>query len=350
MGIQFKKATKRQSKLRAALIGPSGSGKTYTSLSIASSLDAPWAKRKIAVIDTEHGSASKYADIFDFDVLELDSFHPKSYIDAIHAAESEGYGTIVIDSLSHAWMGKDGALELVDRAASRGNSSNTFGAWRSVTPLHNALVESIIGAKAHVIATMRTKTEYVQEKDDRGKTVVRKVGLQPVQRDGLEYEFDLVCDINIDNKLIVGKTRIPTLSGRDFDKAGKDVADIMNEWLHSGSPEAVVEDRKEREAPKKTFESLTASLDGKSPAEAIESIRASVKSGDLEPAEASHLAVQIVEKAVSGFADEAGHQAAREALRMVKDHELTSSDVNRLAKALIARRDTVIAKSEAAAQ
>lgn len=232
----FKKATKTQSRLRLALIGPSGGGKTYTSLAIASTLGS-----KIAVIDTERGSAAKYSDIFTFDTCDMPNHHPNTYIQAIQAAEDAGYDVLIIDSLSHAWSGRDGALELVDKAAKRSGNGNSFGAWRDVTPLHNALVDAMIGARLHIIATLRTKTEYVQEKDERGKTVIRKMGMQPIQRDGLEYEFDVVGDIDADNTLIIGKTRCPALSGAIYSRAGRDVATVLVNWLSDGAPAPQVE-------------------------------------------------------------------------------------------------------------
>lgn len=239
MAVQFKKATKQAARLRMALIGPAGSGKTYTGLQLASLLGGP-----VAVIDSERGSASKYADLFAFDSLELESYHPQTYIDAIKAAEAGGYEVLLVDSLSHAWSGKEGALELVDRAAARSQSKNSFSAWREVTPLHNALVDAILGCRMHVIGTMRTKTEYVMEKDDRGKTAPKKIGLQPVQRDGLEYEFDVIGDMDIDNNLIVGKTRCPQLSGKVYKHPGKELADILRSWLGTGkaiTPEQAAE-------------------------------------------------------------------------------------------------------------
>lgn len=232
--LNFKKAQKSRSKLRLALIGPSGAGKTYSALAIATSLEGP-----VAVIDTEHGSASKYADLFDFDVLELDSFSPETYVKAIQAAVAAGYKTVVIDSLSHAWSGKDGALEQVDRAAAAMRTANTFGAWRNVTPLHNQLVDSIVGAGCHVIATMRAKTEYVQEKDERtGRTSIKKVGLAAVQRDGMEYEFDLVGDVNLDHQVVFSKSRIPSLDGAVVTKPGADLAKKLLEWLDGVAPVA----------------------------------------------------------------------------------------------------------------
>lgn len=230
----FQKASKRQARLRMALIGPSGSGKTYTALNVAEHLG-----KRVAVIDTERGSASKYAHKFAFDVLELESFHPQRYIDAIGEAERAGYEVLIIDSLSHAWTGRDGALELVDKAAKRQQSGNTFGAWREVTPLHNALVDAMLGARLHLIGTVRSKQDYVQEKDEKGRTVIRKVGLQPVQRDGLEYEFDVIGDLDSDHNLIVGKTRCETLDGQVFHKPGQDLAELIRAWLTDGETEIV---------------------------------------------------------------------------------------------------------------
>lgn len=235
MNFAFKKATKAQSHLRMALIGPSGSGKTYSALAIATHLASP-----IAVIDTERGSASKYADLFAFDVLELTTFAPDTYCEAISAACKAGYKVVVIDSLSHAWMGKDGALEQVDRAAKRSSSGNSFTAWRDITPMHNRLVDALIGADTNIIVTMRTKTEYVLEKDERtGKTAPKKIGLAPVQRDGLEYEFDVLGDMNLDNEFIVGKTRCSSITGKVFPKPGKVLAEELRAWLSDGSPAPV---------------------------------------------------------------------------------------------------------------
>jgi hypothetical protein len=224
--IEFRKAVKHEAKGRIGLIGPSGSGKTYTALKVASVFC-----NKIAVVDTERGSASKYADLFTFDVLELDTFKPDSLVEIIAAVTAACYDCLIIDSLSHFWMGKDGALEQVDKASKRSGGGNSFAGWRDVTPMHNKMIDSIIGSKLHIIATMRSKTEWVVEKDAKGKSVPRKVGMQPIQRDGLEYEFDVVCDLDLENNLVVGKTRCPQLKGGVFPEAGKDFADIFAAWL-----------------------------------------------------------------------------------------------------------------------
>lgn len=228
---KFQKATKTQAKLRLALIGPSGSGKTYSALAIATGMGG-----RTAVIDTEHGSASKYAGIFDFDVLELTAFAPAMYVQAIHAAEEEGYDNVVIDSLSHAWMGKGGALEMVDAATRQQKTPNSYTAWGKVTPEQNKMVEAILACRANIFVTMRSKQDYVQEKDGNGRTTIRKVGMAPVQRDGVEYEFDVVGDLTIDNDMVITKTRCPDLVGQAFSKPGKDVADILRGWLGDGAP------------------------------------------------------------------------------------------------------------------
>ena len=231
MSMTFKKAQKKQSKLRLGLVGPSGSGKTYSALAIASGLGG-----KVAVLDSERGSASLYADKFAFDVLELQSFSPEKYVEAIHAAEQAGYDILIIDSLSHAWMGKDGALEQVDNAAARSKSGNKFTAWREVTPLHNALIDAMLQSKCHIIATMRAKTEWVLEENEKGQKVPRKIGLQPVQRDGMEYEFTVVGDLDA-GSFSVSKTRAPDVVPLKavINKPGFDLGKQLATWLDSGA-------------------------------------------------------------------------------------------------------------------
>ena len=224
--MQFIKAVKSQARLRMALIGPAGSGKTYSAIQLATTMTPG----KVAVIDTEHGSAAKYADLFAFDVLNLTNFDPMNYVEAISAAVKAGYETVVIDSLTHAWNGVGGALHQVDQAAARSKSGSTFNAWRDVTPKQILLVESILQCRAHVIATVRSKIEYVLEN---GKP--RKVGMAPVQREGLEYEFDIVGEMDNDHKMIITKSRCPALADQVIDKPGRAVANEIAAWLQ-GAP------------------------------------------------------------------------------------------------------------------
>jgi hypothetical protein len=235
---------KHDAKLRFAVCGPSGSGKTYTLLQLATELGGP-----VALIDTERGSASKYADIFEFDVLELESYDPQRLIEIIDQAAGKGYRVLCIDSLSHFWNGKDGELDKVDRAARRMQTPNSFAAWKQVTPLHNALIDKIVSAPLHILAGMRAKTEWILDRDERtGKTVPRKVGLAPVMRDGIEYEFDVCGDMDQENTLVITKSRCPKLAGGVFPKPGKELADVLKEWL-GGAPAERVEPEPASEAP-----------------------------------------------------------------------------------------------------
>ena len=229
--FQVKKATKKQVKARIAIAGPSGSGKTYTGLVAATALANG---RQIAVIDTERGSASLYSDYFDFDVLELEPpFSPQVYKQAIKAAEDAGYGVIIIDSLSHAWEGEGGALDLADEATARQRTPNSYTAWREVTPLHREMVDAILQSKAHVVATMRSKTEYAIENTD-GKTNIRKVGMAPIQRAGMEYEFTVVGDMDLDHKIVISKSRFAPLQDKVATKPTTDFFMPFVEWLDSG--------------------------------------------------------------------------------------------------------------------
>ncbi len=220
----FRKAQKTQSRLRLAVEGPAGAGKTYSSLILAKSLSP-----KVAVIDTEHGSASLYADRFDFDVTELrPPYTPEAYIEAIKAAQQAGYEVCVIDSLSHEWSGEGGCLSIVD-ALGKG-----FAGWKSVTPRHERLVNAILQSDMHIIATMRSKAEYAVETNLKGQAVPKKVGTAPIQRDSIEYEFTVVYTLNQNHFAAVSKDRTSLFDGKDF-AITEDTGKALLGWLYSGA-------------------------------------------------------------------------------------------------------------------
>ena len=194
MKFTFKKAVRSASKLRLAISGASGSGKTYSALLLAKGIGG-----RIAVIDTERGSDSLYADMEgmpEFDVLELDApFSPERYAEAIAAAESAGYDILILDSMSHEWNGKGGCLEEVDNIARARYRGNTWSAWNEMTPRHRKFVDAMLTSKLHIIATMRSKTEVAQDVDANGKKVVKKLGMKVEQRDGVDYEFTIMFDL-----------------------------------------------------------------------------------------------------------------------------------------------------------
>jgi hypothetical protein len=230
MSVSFKKAEKQQRMLRMALMGPSGSGKTLTSLLLAKELAEGGT---IALLDTERGSASLYSDRVEFDTCQLENFKPQTYIEAIKMASEAGYKVLVIDSLSHAWSGEGG---LLDQVSARGGNSFTDGWGKVGTPLQNQLLKAILECPMHVIVTMRVKTEYVVEKDERGKSVPKRVGLTAVQREGVEYEFDIIGLLDLQNTLTIEKTRMMALTGEVISKPDGALARKIMGWLSDGVP------------------------------------------------------------------------------------------------------------------
>lgn len=226
----FKRAERKKAKLRLAILGPSGAGKTYSAIKIAMGLGG-----RIAMIDSERGSGELYAHLCDYDVCGLGPpFTPEKYIDAIHEAERAGYAVIIIDSLSHAWSGTGGLLEDVDKRKGQGND---FAAWRTVTPRHNALVDAMLSSPCHIIGTMRTKQEHVLVDEVRnGKTVKvpKKVGLQPVQRDGLEYEFTVVLDVDLERHMASASKDRTSLFDGQFFTPSEETGKALVAWLDAG--------------------------------------------------------------------------------------------------------------------
>ena len=229
--MAFRKATKSQKKLRLALSGASGSGKTYSALGIAMGLLEPG--QRIAVIDTERGSSELYADRFDFDVCELATFAPDDYLRALQEAEAAGAGVIIVDSLSHAWSATGGILEIVDQA---GKSGGHFSGWKTATPIQNKFIDRLFRSPAHLICTMRSETEWVVEPNDKGKMTPRKVGTKPVQKNQIDYEFDVYGEMDVINQVTITKTRCAALAGQQFMKPGADLSRILLAWLNTGVP------------------------------------------------------------------------------------------------------------------
>ena len=221
----FKKAERKQAKLRLALAGPSGSGKTYSALLLAQGLGG-----RIAVLDTEHGSASLYADLVDFDAMELHApYSPERYIEVIAAAEQAGYETLVIDSYSHEWTGSGGCLEINESVAHQKFRGNTWAAWNETTPRHRKLTDKILTSSMHIICTMRSKTETVQGE---GKKIL-KLGMKSEQRDGTDYEFTVVLDLAHDgHTATASKDRTKLFDQPELISA--DTGRRLLAWLNSG--------------------------------------------------------------------------------------------------------------------
>lgn len=235
MKFTIQKATRKRAKARIGISGPSGSGKTLSSLLIAFGLCDGKENPKIGVIDTEQHSAELYAPEFEqhggYYVITLEPpFEVQNYLDAISEFEKARFDVIIIDSLSHAWAGTGGLLDVHGNLVDRG--SNPFTAWREVTPLHNKLVEKMLQSPCHIIATLRAKEEYVIQDID-GKKQVVKVGMSPIQRDGMQYEFTIFFELAWNHTCKASKDRTGLFDQKVFIptiETGK----IIKEFLESG--------------------------------------------------------------------------------------------------------------------
>ncbi|MGE5650918.1 MAG: ATP-binding protein [Bacillota bacterium] len=235
--MQIRKAERKKAKLRLGIAAPSGAGKTYGALLLAFGMGG-----KVGLIDTEHGSGDLYAHLGDYDIISIEApYTVQKYLQAIKAFEQAGYSTIIIDSLSHAWAGDGGLLDKQGKIADSGKA-NGFAAWRTITPEHNALVEAMLRSPCHIIATMRAKQEYVLETNDKGKQTPKKVGLAPVQRDGMEYEFTVMLDIDMNHVASTSKDRTGLFDGRFF-KVSQEIGAELLSWLETGAEPPKVEEK-----------------------------------------------------------------------------------------------------------
>jgi len=231
----FKKAEKRAVKLKIALTGPAGSGKTFSALQIATGLGG-----KIALIDTENASASLYADQFQFDTMEIDPpYTVQKYNEAIQAAVDGKYDVVIIDSISHAWAGEGGLLQKKESLDSRGG--NQYANWAPITKEHEALKAKILSSDVHMICTMRSKQEYALQEDEKGRKQVKKLGMAPVQRDGMEYEFTAVLDMAMDHSAQASKDRTRLFDGKLF-RPDTATGKALMEWLNSSAAQTKAPD------------------------------------------------------------------------------------------------------------
>jgi hypothetical protein len=305
--MAFKKATKEQCTLRAALFGPSGAGKTYTALRMAKGMGG-----KIALIDTERGSASKYADRFEFDVCELEDKTIESYIATMREAGAGGYGILIIDSLSHAWAE---LLAEVDKLAKAKYSSNRWSAWSEGTPKQMSLIEALLDYPGHVIATMRSRTEWTQEPTDRGKSKPVRVGLAPYQGKGIEYEFDFLVEISPEHTANVIKDRSGQFQDMVVDKPDETFGEELAAWLKTGaepSPEAdrdqlikaltrAHKEAGDRGVDEAALTNAMSRVKGKPPAELdVDTLRETIAGVEALEADNRTRAEQLVDDAVGG--------------------------------------------------
>ena len=258
MMLHRRRAERKKAKLRLGLSGPAGSGKTIASLLIAYGLCKDWGK--ITLVDTENGSGDLYVNhiikqngkeikIGVYNVITLNApYEPEKYIRAIEICEEAGDAVVILDSATHAWAGKGGLLEDHGKITDTSSSGNSWAAWRKVTPRHNAFVEKMLTCHLHLIATLRAKTEYVQDKNPDGNTIIKKVGLNPIQRDGMEFEFTAFFDLSQNHNASCSKDRSSLFDGKIW-LPDIETGEIFLDWLDSGvdiDPEEEARKEKER--------------------------------------------------------------------------------------------------------
>ena len=227
MKKQFVTAAKNRCKIKMAIQGPSGSGKTYSALLTAHGLTGDW--KKIAVLDTENGSAHLYSDLGEYLVLNMTPpYSPEEYMEAIKSASEQGIECLIIDSISSEWSGQGGILDIHSNIP-----GNSFAAWSKVTPRHNAFIQSILQSNLHIIATMRSKTDYVMNEKN-GKHVPEKVGLKAVQREDVEYEFTIVMELSQRHIATISKDRTGLFKNKPEVSLSAEVGKLIAQWCNSG--------------------------------------------------------------------------------------------------------------------
>lgn len=248
--IILRQADRKKAKLRIGIAGPSGSGKTYSALLLASGM-ADW--DKIALIDTENRSGDMYSDLGPYNVIELEApFTPDRYIAAINAAEEAGMQVIIIDSVTHEWDGDGGILRSNDILAQAKFKGNTWAAWSESTPKHQRFLDKIISSRAHIITTVRSKTETAQ-KD--GK--VTKVGIKEIQRDGFEYELTVNFSLEREGHYaLASKDRTNLFIAAEPFVISVETGKVLKAWSDSGRDEEAEKEKAKVEEQKKAEEAM----------------------------------------------------------------------------------------------
>ncbi len=225
--MQLQQASRKRARIKMALQGPSGSGKTMGALLVAFGLCNNWSK--IVVIDTENHSAELYAHLGPYNVVNIGSpYNPEKYIAAINLCEQSGMEVIIIDSISHEWEGSGGILDVHSSMA-----GNSFTNWGKLTPRHNAFIQAILQSKCHIIGTIRSKQDYVLNEKN-GKIIPEKVGLKGVTRDGMDYEFTLVFDVDIKHNAVATKDRTGLFNDKPELRLLAETGNQIAAWCNSG--------------------------------------------------------------------------------------------------------------------
>lgn len=225
--MELRKASRKKTKIRLGLSAVSGGGKTYSAILIAKGLCGDLSK--VAIIDTENGSADLYAHLGDYSVLPLrQPFTPERYIEAIQQCEKAGMEVIIIDSISHEWEGKGGCLEIYEQLGGK------YQHWAKVTPRHNAFIQAILQSSCHVITTVRRKQDYEMTKNSDGKVTVEKAGLKEVTRGEFEYELTVNLNLDVRHLASASKDRTGLFMDQPEFKPSEETGEKIAQWCETG--------------------------------------------------------------------------------------------------------------------
>lgn len=228
----LRKATRKKAKIRLGLSAVSGGGKTMSAILIAKGM-VKGDLSKVALIDTENGSGDLYAHLGDYNVLPIEApYTPEKYISAIKECENAGMEVIIVDSITHEWNGKGGILEIHNSM-----TGNSFTNWATLTPRHQAFIDSILQSKCHVITTVRRKQDYEMSKDQNGKVKVEKAGLKEETREGFEYELTANLELDIKHNAIALKDRTGLFMDKPQFVPSEETGAMLLEWCDNGISE-----------------------------------------------------------------------------------------------------------------
>jgi hypothetical protein len=231
----LRQATRTKAKIRLGLSAVSGGGKTYSAILIAKGL-SKGDLSKVAIIDTENGSADLYAHMGNYNVLTLNApFSPERYIDAIKTCEDAGMNVIIIDSITHEWDGKGGCLQIQEQLGGK------YQDWAKVTPRHQAFIDAILQSKCHMITTVRRKQDYEMTKDSSGKMKVEKAGLKEVTREGFEYELTANIELDIRHNATALKDRTGLFMDQPQFIPSEETGKLLLQWCENSTVDTKVE-------------------------------------------------------------------------------------------------------------
>lgn len=236
MAFEIKKAEQVTKPLKIAYQGPAGSGKTDGAIATAIRMGF----KNVVVIDTEHRSSANFSKKYNgaYSILGFEAPYTSArYVEALNAARAYGADCVIVDSITHQWDGQDGILDRKDKEQRANPSLNSYTLWSKYTAEHKKFIEFLLAFPIPIFVTMRSKTAYVLTENDRGRQVPKKMGMEPIQRDGVDYEFDIVAEINIAHTAEITKDRTGVLADKQFDLVGSDeFVKILQEWQKSGAP------------------------------------------------------------------------------------------------------------------